>query len=121
MKKDDSVYLEHILISIIDIERFIKDLNFENFVTDYKLQLAVFRLVEIIGEASTKISGQLKDRYPENPWVDIRGIRNRLVHDYFNIRIEVIWKALNEDIPKLKSQIRKILEDNFPQILLNYE
>jgi uncharacterized protein with HEPN domain len=121
MKKDDSVYLEHILISIMDIERFIKNLKYEDFINDYKLQLAVFRLIEIIGEASTKISSHLKDRYPEIPWLDIKGIRNRLIHDYFNISIEVIWKALNEDIPRLKSQIRTILEDNYPQILLNYE
>jgi len=121
MKKDDSIYLEHILISIKDIERFIKDLKYEDFVKDYKLQLALFRLIEIIGEASIKISAPLKDKYSEIPWIDIKGLRNRLVHDYFNIRIDIIWDALNTDIPKLKSQIKKILEDNFPQILISYE
>jgi len=121
MKKEDSVYLEHILISIIDIEKFTFEINFEDFKKDYKLQLAVFRLIEIIGEASIKISKDLKDKYIEIPWIDIRGIRNRLVHDYFNIRIDVIWNTIKKDIPDFKNMIMKIIEDTNPQILINYK
>ncbi len=121
MKRDDSVYLEHILKSINDIEKFIKDLEYEEFTGDYKLQLAVYRLIEIIGEASIKLSNELKDKYPEIPWIDIRGLRNRLVHDYVNIRVDVIWTTMHQDLQQLKLQIIKILEDNFPQISINYE
>jgi len=121
MKKDDSAYLLDILISIRDIEKFIEGMDFEDFRKDYKLQLAVVRLLEIIGEASVKLSADLKNKYIRVPWVDIKGLRNRIVHDYSHIRIDIIWNTIKKNIPSFKKEMIKILEDINPQLLMDFK
>jgi uncharacterized protein with HEPN domain len=121
MKKDDSAYLLDIITCIRDIEKFIEFTDYEQFGKDYKLQLAVVRLLEIIGEASVKLSAELKNRYSTIPWVDIKGLRNRLVHDYSHIRIDVIWNTVTKNVPSFKEGIVKILEDLNPQLLINFK
>ncbi len=120
MRKDDSAYLFDILITIKDIEKFVEGIDLELFGSDYKLQLAIVRLLEIIGEASVKLSSDLKDRYSNISWVDIKGLRNRIVHDYSHIRIDVIWNTVMNNVPVLKKEIIKILEDVNPQLLIDF-
>ncbi len=121
MKKDDSAYLLDILVSIRDIEKFIEGMDFEDFRKDYKLQLAVVRLLEIIGEASVKLSSGLKSKYINVPWVDIKGLRNRIVHDYSQIRIDIIWNTVRKNIPSFRREMIKILEDINPQLLMDFK
>lgn len=121
MKKDDTLYLEHMLIYIIKLEKFIESKDYSDFLKDEVIQNHVIRLLEIIGEASIKISQELKLKYSDVMWLKIRGMRNILVHDYGNIRLEVVWNTAKTGILSLKEQIKKIIQDINPQILINYE
>jgi uncharacterized protein with HEPN domain len=77
------------------------------------LRLAVVKLLENIGEAAALISETLKDAYPEVEWAVLKGIRNILVHEYFGIDYDVVWQAIEKDLPRLHARIRRILEIGF--------
>ncbi|MDP8313473.1 MAG: DUF86 domain-containing protein [Candidatus Celaenobacter antarcticus] len=106
--KNDSVYLEHILDSIKWIESYISDISREHFLANHLVQDAIIRQVEIIGEASKKLSISLKQKYPNIPWKDIVGMRDKLIHGYFGVDIEAVWKTVEDDIPILKEQVSNI-------------
>lgn len=108
MLKDDSIYIEHILESINKIQRYVQDISKEEFINNDLLQDAVIRNFEIIGEASKKISPNLKLSYSMIPWREIAGMRDKLIHDYFGVDIEMIWITVNEDLPTLLLQIELI-------------
>lgn len=87
MKKDQSVYIEHILISIYRIEDYTKDVDYENYSKNYMLQDALIRQLEMIGEASSRIINDIKDKYKEISWIDLKNMRNKLIHEYFGVII----------------------------------
>lgn len=109
MKKDDSVYLRHILDAIELIEGYIKGVSENEFLTHSMLKDAVAREIEIIGEAASNISDEFQMKYPEMPWKKMTGIRNKIVHEYFNVNFPVVWDTVQEDIPLLKQAIKKLL------------
>lgn len=109
----DKIRLQHILDSINDILLFTKDIDYNTYIVDYKLRLALIKLIEIIGEASNGISSETTKRVPEIEWSVLNGIRNVLVHEYFGIDYEIIWYSIQENIPDLKIKIEKVLF-NFP-------
>ncbi len=111
MKKDDTVYLHHILAAIDRIETYLKGVPFQKFLQELLLQDGVVRQLEIIGEASRNLSADLCRSHPEVPWSEIIGLRNRIVHAYFDIDIGVVWEIVQEDLPPLKEQVKHILED----------
>jgi len=111
MKKDDAVYLHHILDAIGRIEDYSKEIAFHEFLQRVLLQDGVIRQLEIIGEASCNLSKDLCRRYPEVPWSEIIGMRNRIVHVYFNVDIGVIWEVIQADLPSLKEWVMQILEE----------
>jgi uncharacterized protein with HEPN domain len=121
MKKDDSVYLENMLMYIVKLENYIRVKSYDEFITDEAVQNNIIRYLEVIGEASIKTSKELKDKYPEVMWAKIRGMRNVLVHDYGNIQLKVVWNTAVDGIPPLKKQIWNIISEVNPQILINYE
>jgi len=102
MKKDDNVYVNHILDSIAKIEDFIKGLDFDKFSENFLAQSGVIRELEVIGEASRNLSPEFIDSLPDIPWRDIGDMRNKLIHEYFNIDLEAVWKTATEDLPELK-------------------
>lgn len=104
-------YLDDIYNSINDIEDFIKDLSFNEFSKDKKTLNAVIRSLEIIGEASKKIPVEFKEKFPAIPWNKMSGMRNKLIHEYFGIDIEMLWIVITKDIQDLKSVFKKIIED----------
>jgi uncharacterized protein with HEPN domain len=106
--KDDLVFIEHILLCIDKIQEYTKNLNSQEFNKNELIQDAVIRNIEIIGESTKKISKDLKSQYPEIPWKEMSGMRDKLIHDYFGIDVDVVWKTVNEDIPYLKSLIENI-------------
>ena len=75
------------------------------------MKFAVVRLIEIIGEASTALSDELKDEYCNIEWSVLKGIRNIVVHEYFGINYTIIWSSIQKDIPPLKNKLLNILKD----------
>lgn len=108
MSKNDLAYIAHIIKCIRKILKFIKDFDKKEFAKNELLQDAVIRNIEVIGEASKKISSDFKKEYSEIPWKEIAGMRDKLIHDYLGVDIEVIWKTIELDLPFLQKELRKI-------------
>ena len=107
--KSDSVYLQHILQAIENIEEYIKGFDYESFCEDRKTIAAVIREIEIIGEASNNISDEFKKKHPEIPFRDIKDMRNRLTHEYFGVNKKIIWDTCQIDLKELKKLISPLL------------
>jgi uncharacterized protein with HEPN domain len=105
MTKDDTVYLKHMNDSIDKIIRYAGELDQNEFLKDEMVQDAVIRQIEIVGEASKRLSPGFKDTHPEIPWKDIVGMRNKLIHDYMGVDIDAVWDTIGKDIGFLKRQI----------------
>jgi uncharacterized protein with HEPN domain len=110
MIKDPGIFLEHILESIALIENYISGESRESFAVSEKLQDAVIRRLEIIGEAAKKIPKEIKDQYPDVKWRAISGMRDVLSHDYFGVDLTLTWETIIKDIPELRRQITDILK-----------
>jgi uncharacterized protein with HEPN domain len=104
-------YLHDILDTIKSCERFIEGMDFDQFVSDEKTTFAVRHALEIIGEAVKHIPEEVKKEYPSVPWRKIAGTRDVIIHAYFGVDLNVIWKTANESLPELKSDIEKILKE----------
>jgi len=110
MKKDDTVYLRHILDAIEQIEGYLKGVSAEQFLQRSLLQDGVVRQLEIIGEASRNLSNGLCQRHPEVPWRQIIGLRNRIIHAYFDVNLQIVWEITRDDLAPLKQQVKRILK-----------
>lgn len=108
MKKDPKILIAHILQSIDFVEEYSKGIQKEQFIGDYEKQDAIIRRLEIIGEAVASLENKFKESYPNIPWQDIADMRNRLIHEYFAIDLDLVWEVLQKDIPALKTNILKI-------------
>jgi uncharacterized protein with HEPN domain len=107
--KDNEVYLLHILDSIKKIDQYIKGYDYDKFVRDTKVQDAVVRQLEIIGEATKSVSKPFRDKFSNVEWKDMAGMRNKLIHNYLDVKLSIVWNTVKEYIPNLKRKIKKIL------------
>ena len=99
------MYLHHILDAIQQIEEYVQNLSLEEFENSRLVQDAVIREVGIVGEAARKISLPLQQAHPEIPWAKIIGMRNVLIHDYFEVDVKEVWKTIRSDLPVLRDEI----------------
>jgi uncharacterized protein with HEPN domain len=104
------LYIEDIKTSIYKIEKYTHDSNFEKFSNDDQLIDAVVRNLIIIGEAVKNIPKEIKTKNPDVAWNEIKGMRNKVVHEYFGIDEEILWKTIQDDLPIFKKQITKLLK-----------
>lgn len=109
---DYIIYLQDILDTIQKIEQFMADVeDFDAFLKDEKTAFAVIRALEIIGEAAKNIPNNIRKKYPVVPWKDIAGMRDKLIHQYFGVNLELIWKTLQEDLAPLKETATQMVQD----------
>lgn len=108
--KDDKVYLISILESIENIEEFTKGGEGEFLITKV-IQHAVIRNLEVMGEASKKISNELKKDFPEIPWREMAGLRDVLIHDYLGVDNQRVWNVVQNELPELKEKVKKVLDN----------
>jgi uncharacterized protein with HEPN domain len=107
-------YLDYLQDMLSNAERavcFAEGLSYEAFKKDEKSVYAVIRAIEIIGEASAKIPKEVRVKYPGIPWREISGMRNKLIHAYFGINMEVVWQTIYEDLPMLIESLREVLKE----------
>jgi len=106
--KDDSIYIDHILNSINRIIDYISGKDRQAFEADLVTQDAVVRQLEVIGEATKRVSKELRSKHPDIPWADMAGMRDVLIHDYIDVDLGVVWKTASENIPDLKALMLKL-------------
>ena len=111
MQSEDKIRLQHILDEANEARQFIEGLSFDEFQEDGKTVRAVIRSIEVIGEAASKLSLDFRKDHPEVPWQKISGMRNRLIHVYFDIDHQIIWQTVKENLPPLIDQIKSILKN----------
>ncbi len=104
------IYLKDIKLAIISIEKFIEGIDFEQFKLDDKTASAVIRKFEIIGEATKNIPNSIRKQYPQIPWKDITGMRDKLIHAYSEVDLKLVWTTIHQRLPHLKSIIEKLIE-----------
>ncbi|MBT3583176.1 DUF86 domain-containing protein [Candidatus Woesearchaeota archaeon] len=108
----DRIFLEHILDSIRAISEFSINLTEEELNTNRMKQNAIVREIEIIGEAIKNISQTLKEKHPEIPWRKITGTRDKIVHHYFGMNLEIVWNIIINGIPLLEKQIESVIQNS---------
>ena len=108
--RDHRLYLKDIFAAMIAIQEFIKEMDFETFVSDDKTASAVIRKLEIIGEATKNVPEEIRREYPQVPWRQMAGMRDRLIHSYFEVDDLLVWETVKSQIPLLQPVIAQILQ-----------
>ena len=106
----NKIRLLHIIDAINEIENYIKEVSLEDFIKNSMMFNASLRQLEIIGEASNRLSEELIKSEPSIPWTRIIGLRNLVIHEYFGIDDLTIWAIIKSDLPELKQKIQLLLE-----------
>lgn len=115
MEKDPRIFLLHILNSISRIQSYLEQIEGEeSFNSNFLIQDAVIRNLQIIGEATKKLNQDFREKYPSIEWRKIAGMRDKLVHDYFGIDLLSIWKVCKNTLPLLEKDLVEILKKESP-------
>ncbi len=109
MLRDDEIRLSHVLEATREALSFVSGKTRAELTADRMLVLAVVKEVEIISEAAAQISDQCREHFPKIPWADIIGMRNRLVHAYFDINLDIVWSTATKELPQLRVKLERIV------------
>jgi len=108
--RDFQTYVEDIIDAMKRIEEYTKGMTYDAFAKDKKTVDAVIRNFEIIGEATKHIPEKIRKEYPKVPWKDMAGMRDKLIHGYFGIKFDVVWKTVKERLPVVKPLVEEALK-----------
>ncbi len=111
MTRDYKLFVKDIVDAIKDIDIFIGDIDYDEFLKDKKTQKAVVWQIHVIGEATKNIPNSIREKYREVPWKYMARIRDKIAHFYFGIDYEIVWNVMKEKLPEIKPVIEKILKD----------
>ncbi len=109
MQRDDRIRLKHMLDAARETQAFVASKTRTDLDTDRKLTLALVKCIEVIGEAASRVSVQTRDALSAIPWGDIIGMRNRLIHGYFAVNLDIVWSTATEELPFLIVQVETAL------------
>ena len=112
MLKHDLIRLLHMRDAVEEAMSFVREKNRKNLDQDRKLVLALMKDIEIVGEAASRISKETQHEIPEIPWANIVGMRNRLIHAYFDINLDILWQTVIGDLPELSKKLAKAIADH---------
>lgn len=108
-KRRDKDSLNDIREAVRRIEEYTAGMRYQDFLEDTKTQDAVIRNLEIIGEATKNLSIELKERYSHIPWKGMAGVRDRLIHHYFGVNIDIVWQIVMDELPDVALEVERIL------------
>lgn len=111
MKKDPLVFAGHILESIEKIEEYTKNLTKEKLTKDVKIQDAIIRRIEVIGEAAKNIPNDFRNMHSEVEWSGIIRTRDKITHHYFGVDLNIVWDIVKKDLPDLREKVKAIIKD----------
>lgn len=109
--KDDRVLLTHIFNEIQFLRKITKGRNYDDLLSDQYYSHAVIRAIEVIGEASKNLSPRLKDEHPRIAWREIAGMRDKVIHRYFEINWQIVWSVITDDLPALETEFSALLKE----------
>jgi uncharacterized protein with HEPN domain len=115
MTRDYWLFIEEMLSSMRNAREFIEGLTFAGFIQDRKTLSAVARELEVVGEAAKNIPAEVRSRYPQIPWASMAGMRDRLIHGYFGVKHDVVWKTITVEFVALIPLVEKALSECRPQ------
>ena len=104
----DKTRILHILEAIGEIEKYLNEVSFEDFLGNSEKRFATIKQIEIVGEACNALTPEFKDAHPEIEWKPIRGFRNISIHEYFSVNFQLVWEIAQNDLPVLKQQFIEI-------------
>ena len=108
--KKNKIYLQHIAEAISKIEKYIKGENYDSFSEKDFMIDAVVRELEIIGEAAYNVGDEFQEKHPVIPWDKMKGMRNKLIHEYFGVNAKIVWETCKKDLPELEKLIKEYIE-----------
>jgi uncharacterized protein with HEPN domain len=118
-KRDIEDYLKDIVENIDKIVKFTSGISYEDFVNNDEKVYAVIRAIEIIGEATKNVPQSIRKKYPEIPWKDMAGMRDKVIHEYFGVDAKIVWITATKEIPPLKDKILKVINEEIIEDPLN--
>ena len=104
-------YVEDIVDTMEKAEILLEGVTYGQFEDDFRINFAVVRALEIIGEAAKRLPMSVRERYPDIPWKGMAGMRDRIIHGYDTVDLQIVWDVVKRDIPMIKPKIKQVLSD----------